>query len=344
MNAHHDSLPPDDFEMLYRRNLDLIRQVDHLSTVREIGLAISASLDLNESLPTIAHVVQGALDVKKLTLFELIEDEDIFRPIIAKYGNDLISRDRLEEESAPRKGSLLGEALDSGSVLLQNGPTSAEAYVPLVAKQEALGVLLLEDQREGAPFSTADAELFRQLASHIAIAIHNGRLYAMAVTDGLTKLYVRRYFDLRLQEEFDAAHRYHRVFSLLLLDIDHFKSFNDTHGHQTGDLVLKQFARLIERSTRKSDICCRYGGEEMAVILPETELEEAALLANKLCVNIRNQVFLGAQGEELSVTASIGVASFSTNITEPGEMVKAADEALYEAKELGRNRVEIANL
>lgn len=344
MGTRQDAFSQDDFEVMYRRNLDLIRQVDHLSTVREIGLAISASLDLNESLPTIANVVQGALDIRKLTLFELCEDEQLFRPIIAKHGSDLISRDRLEEESAPRHGSFLGEAVDTGSVLLQNGPSGAEAYVPLVAKQEALGVLLLEDQREGQPFTAADAELFRQLASHIAIAIHNGRLYAMAVTDGLTKLYVRRYFDLRLQEEFDAAQRYNRSFSLLLLDIDHFKKFNDTHGHQTGDMVLKQFARLIERNTRKSDICCRYGGEEIAVILPETDMEEAALLANKLCAAIRSHDFEGAQGETLHVTTSIGVATFSDALVEPGELVRLADEALYDAKELGRNRVEIAGL
>ncbi len=180
------------------------------------------------------------------------------------------------------------------------------------------------------------------MGAQIALAIHNAQLYALAVTDGLTQLYVRRYFDLRLDEEFSAAKRYGRVFSILLLDIDHFKRLNDTYGHQAGDLVLKQFAQLLKNNTRQADVCCRYGGEEMAVIMPETLLYDGAVLASKLCARIRDKRFLGPGKEPLSVTTSVGVAQYHEGLKHPEDVVQAADAALYRAKELGRNRVELA--
>jgi diguanylate cyclase (GGDEF)-like protein len=332
------------YDTLYRQNLELSRQVDHLSTLREIGLAISGSLEMTETLAVISNVVQGALDVSRLTIYELTPDGEAFRPLVAKYGNDLITRERLEEESTPRRGTPLGETVDSRSVVFVSDVHQSSAYVPLLAKSAPLGVLVLQDPRDGTPFSQDDAGLFQQLGSQIAIAIHNAQLYALAVTDGLTGLYVRRYFDLRMAEEFAQAQRYRRTFSVLLFDIDHFKKFNDTHGHQTGDLVLQQFAGLLQKNTRQSDICCRYGGEEMTIILPETELEEAAVLASKLCTRVSGHVFTGAQEEELSVTTSIGVAEYRDDFSSPADMVRAADEALYRAKDSGRNRVEVAGL
>ena len=331
-----------DYDRLYRHYMHLTKQVDHLSTLREIGLAINVSLEFDETLPIIANVVQGALDVRRLTIYTLHPEEDTLKPVIAKYGEDLITQERLEEESAPRRGSPFGEAIDSRAVVLVNEGPRSEAFVPLFAMGDALGVMLLQDRRDGVAFNQDDAILFRQIGSQIAIAIHNASLYALAVNDGLTKLYVRRYFDLRMEEEFASAKRHGRIFSLLMFDIDHFKKFNDTHGHQTGDLVLQQFAKLLQHNTRQSDICCRYGGEEMTVILPGTGMEEAAMLANKLCARIRENVFTGQEDQELSVRSSIGVAAYVPQFGNCGDMVKAADTALYRAKELGRDRVELA--
>ncbi len=330
-----------DYESLYRQNIELRRQVDQLSTMREIGLAIYASLEWGETLPAIANVVQGALEVRRLTIYELENRGDILKPVIAKYGADLIGQSRLEGETEPCRGTPFGRAIDNRAPVLENEPHRSTAYVPLFARNMPLGVLVLQDRLDGLPFSAEDAQLFQQMAKQIAIAMNNAQLYAMAVTDGLTGLYVRRYFDLRMEEEFAAAKRYSRMFSLLLFDIDHFKRFNDTHGHQTGDLVLRQFADLLRDNTRKADICCRYGGEEMAIILPATEIEEAALLADKLCGRIRRNLFQGAGGEELRVTSSIGVAGFNARQDVPGDVVAAADEMLYQAKENGRDRVEV---
>jgi diguanylate cyclase (GGDEF)-like protein len=331
-----------DYEALYRQYMQLGRQVDHLSILREIGLAISGSLDLAETLREIAEVVHGALDVRRFTLYTLDKDTGALRPVIAKLGNDLITQERLQEDSEARRGTPFGEALDTRTAVIRETFGRQEAYVPLIAKNEPLGVMLLQEPQDGSPFDPDDAALFQQLGSQIALAIHNARLYAMAVTDGLTGLYVRRYFDLRMQEEFAEAQRYRRPFALLMFDIDRFKNFNDTHGHQTGDLVLKQFAKLLQDNTRRSDICCRYGGEEMTVILPGSQLREAAQLAEKLCALVRNNLFRGADNQILHVTTSIGVAEFLTALSRPEAMVEAVDKALYRAKESGRDQVVLA--
>lgn len=330
-----------DFDALYRRNMQLVRQVDHLSTLREIGLAITETLELHETLPIIANVVQGALNVRRVTVYELSKDGRQLHPVVARYGKDLITRERLAEDTVPARGTQFGPAMEGRSVVLEWDGLRAAALIPLIAKNEPLGLLVLEDPEDGEPFQDEDQVLLWQLGSQIAIAIHNAKLYALAVTDGLTGLFVRRYFDLRLEEEYAAAARYNRTFSVMLFDIDHFKKFNDTHGHQTGDQVLQQFARLLEENTRDADICCRYGGEEMTVILPETSLQEAALLANKLCALVRNHAFHGADGQELNVTTSIGVAQHHRGLPHPATLVEAADQALYRAKKLGRNRVEL---
>lgn len=331
-----------DYQSLHRQNQALARQVDQLSMLREIGLVINRSLELAQTLPDIANVVQGALEVRRLTVYELDEKQNRLRPIIAKYGDDLISADRLEEESVPFRGTSFEEALRSGSVVFIHEEHRREAYIPLMAEYNPLGVMLLQEPRDGEPFDPEDRVFFYQLGAQVALAINNAKLYAMAVTDGLTGLYVRRYFELRMQEELDQARRYGRSFSLLMFDIDHFKKFNDTYGHQTGDAVLRSFAQLLRRNTRRADICCRYGGEEMAVILPETGLEEAALLAEKLRAQIAGTAFESAEGGTLTVTSSVGVAAFTKSMENPEDLVRAADKALYTAKEHGRNRVELA--
>lgn len=343
MSGLSDSRFGSDYASLHRRNQELMRQVDHLSTFREIGLAISGSLELRETLPLIARVLQGALEVRRITIYEWHDEEDIFRPLIAMYGADLIGSERLEEDAVRGRGTPMARCIEARRVMLDTSPSGfSAAFVPLVAKNKPLGVLALEAPLDDEPFDADDAALFQEIGSQVAIAIHNNHLYALAVNDGLTGLFVRRYFDLQLRDLFAKAQRYQRPFSLMLFDIDHFKAFNDTHGHQTGDQVLKQFAQLLRQSTREADIVCRYGGEEMAVLLPETEEDEALVLANKLCRKIREHVFHGMDGQELKVTTSIGVAGVNPNHSAPEEMVEACDGALYEAKRNGRNRVELA--
>ena len=163
--------------------------------------------------------------------------------------------------------------------------------------------------------------------------------YKLAVTDGLTQLYNHRYFQEQMINNVNNYKRYGNKFSLILIDIDFFKKFNDTYGHQSGDCVLKQVAQILKKNSRTSDIVCRYGGEEMAIILTNTNKEEAVITANKICLAVRNNKFTLANNEKVNVTISVGVSTIGENGEKPQEIIEYADKCLYIAKENGRNQV-----
>ncbi len=164
-------------------------------------------------------------------------------------------------------------------------------------------------------------------------------MYEAALRDGLTGVFNRRYFEERLKSEFSFADRHHTALALLFLDLDHFKLVNDTHGHLVGDAVLKQFAKLVTRSTRAEDVTCRYGGEEFAVLCRDTELMKSSILAERIRHEVAAHLFVH-ESTQTNITVSIGIAALpDSSITTPEALVLASDEALYQAKERGRNCV-----
>ncbi|MDD3593588.1 MAG: diguanylate cyclase [Candidatus Gastranaerophilales bacterium] len=163
--------------------------------------------------------------------------------------------------------------------------------------------------------------------------------YKLATTDGLTELYNHRYFQEQMQANIANSKRYNSNFSLILIDIDFFKKFNDTYGHQSGDAVLKQVAQLLKKMVRSTDIVARYGGEEMAIILTNTNYDEALIAAGKICEAVAARPFRLMNDIEKNVTISLGVASYPQHGETPGEMISYADKCLYAAKEKGRNQV-----
>ena len=152
-------------------------------------------------------------------------------------------------------------------------------------------------------------------------------------------MYNHRYFQEQLQNQVSHSKRYEVPLSLIIIDIDFFKKFNDTYGHQSGDAVLKQVASELKKNVRSTDIVCRYGGEEMSVILPNTKYEEAVSIANKLCTIIASKKCKLSGGRESNVTISLGVSSCGIDGDTPAQVIEAADKRLYNAKENGRNRV-----
>ena len=165
------------------------------------------------------------------------------------------------------------------------------------------------------------------------------RQYRLATTDGLTDLYNHRYFQEQLKSQVQHAMRYDNVFSLIILDIDFFKKFNDTYGHQSGDAVLRQVASILKKNVRMTDIVCRYGGEEISIILPNTSYEEANLIALKLCNLVGQKKYKLSNGRESNLTISLGVSSYGADGKTPSDIIEAADKRLYNAKNSGRNRV-----
>jgi diguanylate cyclase (GGDEF)-like protein len=162
-------------------------------------------------------------------------------------------------------------------------------------------------------------------------------------SDGLTGLFNRRYFDDALQGEMNRVQRYDGCFSVFFIDLDNFKKLNDTYGHQAGDLTLKVVADILQTMKRTEDTACRYGGEELVLILPETEKMNALVIAERIRKRVE-ETGLEFEGEKFNVTLSGGIASYPTDGKEAHELVHAADVALYQAKESGRNRIFIHDL
>lgn len=163
--------------------------------------------------------------------------------------------------------------------------------------------------------------------------------YKLATTDGLTELFNHRYFQEQIRMQVEHCKRYRENFSLIIIDIDFFKKFNDTFGHQSGDAVLKQVAQTLKKNVRATDVVCRYGGEEMSIILPNTSEEEALSTAHKICERVAIRKFKLANGKETNVTISLGVSTFPNDGETAEEMISAADKRLYNAKNNGRNQV-----
>ena len=173
----------------------------------------------------------------------------------------------------------------------------------------------------------------------------NEKLREMALKDGLTGLYNHRYFQDMMDQELSRAKRYKKPFSLILLDLDHFKKINDNYGHPVGDIVLKEVSKLIKKTIRESDTAARYGGEEFAIVLPETELKGVEVVAERLrsAVEILE---IDANGVNLNVSISVGATCYQGSASTKGksEIIAAADDALYNSKNTGRNKISVVDL
>ncbi|GIK53858.1 MAG: hypothetical protein BroJett014_28310 [Planctomycetota bacterium] len=232
--------------------------------------------------------------------------------------------------------------------LAEHFPMTCFAAAPLKTDQDAIGVVIVDSSSRPRRFSPERLNMLKMFASQAALAINNGLIFqnvlARAQKDSLTGLYNHGHFQETLRAEIERARRYGQPLSVVMLDIDHFKKFNDSYGHQTGDNVLRQTAQVLTAGVRVTDLAARYGGEEFALLLPHTSLEHAIDLAERTCAGVaRKVVVAGPKGERLGVTASFGVATFPVHAQSAAELVSLADEALYMAKKNGRNQVRSAS-
>ncbi len=211
--------------------------------------------------------------------------------------------------------------------------------VPLFSKGELNGIMVLGNRINRTDFTESEKEYILHIASLAGIAIHNARLYEMATTDMMTKLKIHHYFHTILTEEFNKAVKHDRPLSLIMADIDYFKSFNDLYGHIAGDKVLTSIAQAFKDNIRPMDIAARYGGEEFAVIMPKTEITEALIAAERIRESVSGRK-VDVDGRELSVTISIGLSQLDPlSDKHKNDLINRADRALYNSKRHGRNRV-----
>jgi len=213
--------------------------------------------------------------------------------------------------------------------------------MPLLHQGNLNRILYFENNLAIGAFTSEKVEMLNMLSAQMVISIENAELYQKAVMDGPTQIFNRGFLDNYLLKNVHEAHRYNRELSMLILDIDHFKNFNDTYGHQVGDLVLKNVAKNIEVIIRNSHIVARYGGEEFVVVMPQTSIEEAKIVAEKIRKYIEQTIIEYDDGNkiiQLKVTVSVGVAELEKDDNR-NTFIDKADKNLYIAKETGRNRV-----
>jgi len=258
------------------------------------------------------------------------------------------------DEVVPRAAGVLGRVWDEGHpVLLRALDAAADAdlvalfpaasyvvVVPLAADGVQIGALVVElGRRQAGGMERRVLAMTEQMAAHAALALRNAWLLdqvrELADTDGLTGLSNRRAFDAMLAREIDRSQRTGQSVSLLLLDIDHFKLLNDTHGHQMGDEVLRELGALLKRRTRQMDMPARYGGEEFVVILSGCDEDVAFDIAERF------RQAIAEAPTPVPITVSIGVGTCPVDATDAPGLIKAADSALYASKEAGRNRVTV---
>ncbi|HAE38781.1 MAG TPA: hypothetical protein DCG57_09095 [Candidatus Riflebacteria bacterium] len=345
------------FVSLREKNYSLACKVRELAIINEVSQAVSYMGDLGKTIDAILSRGVQVLNAERGSLFLLDDkyEELVERTAVFGVEGEITIDEQLKEQFKVGKG-IAGEVFNSGKPrLIQNvrkdktfefrdadrGNMRSLVCVPLMIKDSAIGVMNIVNRRDGL-FSSEDLQTALTMANQAAVVIEKARLFNLATVDGLTGLVVHRHFQAKMEEEFRRARRYSKPLAYMMTDIDHFKKFNDTWGHQIGDMVLREVAKIVRDNARDTDIAARYGGEEFGVILPETDYEGAMLLAERLRQRVESAAFPGPKGD-LKVTLSIGVSTIPRLQPETAlEMIKFADDALYICKHNGRNRVEHA--
>jgi diguanylate cyclase (GGDEF)-like protein len=320
---------------------ELSRRLDELSRER---------VRLREAIRRIGHTFASSLDRPALLELALKTAVDAVQASGGRISVRISDEEPLAE--AGREGSLAGleEAVhEAERAALQNGgvgdahtaavSVASVALGPLEPHDRAHGVITVA--RRGHPFNDDDLEVLRSLGAEAALALENIELHyqvrRQAVTDELTGLANHGRFQALLNAEVEQVRRYHHWIGLIMLDIDDFKAVNDTYGHPQGDAVLRQVARVLQENSRDADSPARYGGEELSLILPHTDLEGAHAIAERIRTAVEDLRVARTDGEGvLRITASLGVAASTTG--DKAALVADADGALYEAKRSGKNR------
>lgn len=321
--------------------LDL--QVRDLSRLNDASRCFGSTLNMELLAKQILDKFQ-ILCAAGCGILALVEPETDALQTIAQYGFDENQSRALLYD--PQVAKCLGRVLEERVIVPDRGGRWFTRYIPLLIGPKLLGVVFLKENDPNLSDGSRD-DFWSTLSGLAATALENARLYNLATVDTLTRLYVRSFFQFQIEQEFKRARRYTHRLAFLITDIDHFKSFNDNYGHQQGDIVLREVASAVKKSLREIDIAARYGGEEFGIILPETDLDGAIIVAERIRRNVEQLMVtrMMGQGDPLRVTLSVGVASFPDNeVVSSDELIRISDTALYKAKETGRNRVEAAPL
>ncbi len=332
-------------EHMYKDLKEYTYILNSINDLAEKAVVLKNTNELMElTLKTAIDLVEG----KKGFIVEHLPDEQVFQVILSLETPDIIKRveiveteilkevyDKRETISLEKKGRLFGE--DFGSALIS----------PLVIDNELKGVIFIlnkKDEAELKLFKKQDITTMQTIGKLISSIWQNIFLFEMATVDTLSKLYVRRYMEKSLEEELKRSLRYKNELSLMMLDIDNFKMCNDTYGHLIGDKVIRKVASKVKECIRETDFAARFGGEEIVIFMPQTSLEGAYKLAERIRKSISEMEIFAYNMKPLRITVSIGVSCVPEHGVTSEEIIMRADEALYKSKREGKNMVTIASV
>jgi len=333
---------------LDRENLE--KMVFDLQNLIEIALSLSSNLEFDSLVESILYICIGQMIVDKAAIFlnSNLENDDLTLYMSRGYTLEpdikIVSKSKLINYLYSDCGIIDS---DKAKDLMSNHYSTKDIYdqlkpeivIPLKSKNSINGLIFLSQKIMENSYSEQDFLFLEKMAKFASIAVENSRLYRMATLDRMTGLFIHHYFQERLIEEIKRSERTGTPLTLLMADLDHFKVVNDTYGHPQGDIILKGLASIIHQNIRGFDIASRYGGEEFAIILPETDINAADIIAERLRKKIENAVYKNNK-TEIRVTISIGLAQYDSQIDKNGlDLIKRADHFLYNAKTQGRNRV-----
>jgi diguanylate cyclase (GGDEF)-like protein len=316
-------------ESIVGLNEQLGRRLAELHAISEITEIIHSSLDFDRVGPLVLEILRKVIDLPASCLFVIDKDKD----------------ETLFSASAGMPAAAAASFNQAYAVGADNAPAGNDLFACMtVLDHNRMMVVFCASAAAIERMSDEDRLVLQAVAGELVVAVENSQLYKLtkrlSITDELTGMFNYRYLQQRLDDEIERARRYGRSLSLLMLDADDFKGFNDTHGHIAGDVALAELGEVMRSSVREIDVVCRYGGEEFSVILPETDSEGAFVVAEKIRENIATHLFADADGNRLvHVTVSIGLATFPGGAPDKESLLRQADDALYQAKHLGRDRV-----
>jgi two-component system, cell cycle response regulator len=335
-----------------RRSLSELERsrADLHDSLERIGEALRSTHDLDGLLSVVLETATATLgasagvvlyrrgDQLELMAEQGLHEAGMVAPAVVSPGQGVLGR-------VVSSGTAVRGRIGTGDLLMpaEGEPPAGDVLaVPLVSMGSTVGVIALYDRTDRRAFDTTDEESLTTLAGQASIAIDNVHFHneaqRLSTTDPLTGLWNFRYLSMSLAREIERSTRFDRPLAVLMLDLDHFKQVNDVHGHQRGDTVLRELASRVQEQIREVDTFARYGGEEFVVVLPETTVEGAAQLADRICQAVRREPFRHDGEEPLEVTLSVGGAAFPEHGSSPATLMRAADKALYVAKNSGRDR------
>jgi diguanylate cyclase (GGDEF)-like protein len=339
--------------------VELKRQIERLSLFHEVGKALASTLDLQKILQTVMEKISDFLQPDTWSLLMLDEPtQELYFEIAIGAGADKLKDVRLK----------LGEGI-AGWVAQHGEPVLVEdvkrdprftrrfdeltqldtrsvVCVPIKGREKILGVIELVNCLGRETFRKEDIPILKSLADYAAIALENARyvqrIHELTITDDCTALYNARHLNFVLDAEIYRSTRYNYEFSVIFLDLDHFKQINDTHGHLVGSKLLWLIGDIIKGHLRLIDYAFRYGGDEFVVLLPQTSKKNSLMVVRRLKDLLNSKVFFTDEGLNIKVTASFGVASFPVDGRTRKEILRMADEAMYLVKNTTRNNIALA--